>query len=96
MNSIQEKRQITDTILMVRPVNFRMNEETAVNNYFQEGPQAGNVPINRQAQEEFDRFVALLEDHGVRVIAVADIPEADTPDSIFPNNWVSFHGDGTV
>ena len=96
MNTIQEKRQITDTILMVRPVGFRMNEQTAVNNFFQEDLQAGNVEINLRAQGEFDQFVALLEDHGVKVICVEDSLGTDTPDSIFPNNWVSFHGDGTV
>jgi len=96
MNSIQEKRQITDTILMVRPVNFRMNEQTAVNNFFQEDLEAGNAEINARAQREFDQFVALLENHGVRVVSVEDSPQVDTPDSIFPNNWVSFHGDGTV
>lgn len=96
MNSILEKRQITDTLLMVRPVNFRMNEQTAVNNYFQEDLRTGNAMTNQWAQEEFDRFVALLERHGIRVICVEDRLQADTPDSIFPNNWVSFHGDGTV
>lgn len=96
MNSILEKRQITDTILMVRPVHFRMNEQTAVNNYFQEDLEIRNAEINERAQQEFDRFVELLQGHGIRVIVVDDSQEADTPDSIFPNNWVSFHGSGTV
>ncbi|MDM9631049.1 citrulline utilization hydrolase CtlX [Robiginitalea aurantiaca] len=88
--------QITNSILMVRPVQFRMNEETAVNNFFQEDLELRNSVINRQAQEEFDTFVQKLRKEGIRVIVVEDRVETDTPDSIFPNNWVSFHKDGTV
>jgi len=50
-------RQTTDTILMIRPVSFRMNEQTAVNNYFQEDIDLKNAEINSKAQEEFDAFV---------------------------------------
>jgi len=81
---------------MVRPVSFRMNEQTAVNNYFQEDPHLKNTVINQRAQEEFDQFVKVLRGHGVHVIVVEDTLERDTPDSIFPNNWVSFHENGTV
>lgn len=88
--------QITDTVLMVRPVGFRMNEETAVNNFFQEDIQLKNEEINQQAQKEFDDFVKKLENAGVNVVVVEDKKELDTPDSIFPNNWVSFHEDGTA
>ena len=88
--------QITNTVLMVRPVAFRMNEETAVNNYFQEDIQLRNEEINRIAQQEFDALVVKLRNVGVRVIVVDDKAELDTPDSIFPNNWVSFHEDGTA
>lgn len=88
--------QITNTILMVRPVRFRMNEETAVNNYFQEDIDIKNQTINLRAQQEFDDFVAALRAKGVEVIVVDDIYERDTPDSIFPNNWVSFHASGAV
>ena len=88
--------QITDTILMIRPVNFRMNEQTAVNNYFQEDLDIANAEINRRAQSEFDAFVAVLREAGVYVIVVDDRKETDTPDSIFPNNWISFHDSGTV
>lgn len=89
-------QQITDTVLMVRPVGFRMNEETAVNNYFQEDLQLKNEEVNKKAQEEFDRFVDKLRGVGVNVVVVDDILDNDTPDSIFPNNWVSFHEDGTA
>jgi len=88
--------QITNTVLMVRPVNFRMNEETAVNNYFQEDLQIKQEEINKQAQGEFDAFVEKLTKVGVNVVVVDDVKEEDTPDSIFPNNWVSFHQSGRV
>jgi len=89
-------QQITNTILMIRPVAFRMNEETAVNNYFQEDIDLKNSEINTKAQAEFDAFVAKLRAVGVRVIVEHDDLKMDTPDSIFPNNWVSFHENGVV
>ncbi|WP_289061645.1 citrulline utilization hydrolase CtlX [uncultured Zobellia sp.] len=88
--------QITNTILMIRPVNFRMNEQTAVNNYFQEDIDIQNTTINEKAQQEFDAFVTVLRSKGVNVVVVEDTKEPDTPDSIFPNNWISFHANGTV
>ncbi|MFK7810941.1 MAG: citrulline utilization hydrolase CtlX [Maribacter sp.] len=88
--------QVTNTILMIRPVAFRKNEETAVNNYFQEDLNITNAQINAKAQLEFDDFVEVLRSNGVNVIVIDDIKENDTPDSIFPNNWVSFHNTGTV
>ena len=81
---------------MIRPVAFRMNEQTAVNNYFQEDLDVKNQTINDRAQKEFDDFVEVLRQKGVNVIVVDDKKENDTPDSIFPNNWVSFHNTGTV
>ncbi len=87
-------KQITDTILMVRPVGFRMNEQTAVNNYFQTKLEGDD--INEIATQEFDIFVEKLRSVGVNVVVVDDVPEDDTPDSIFPNNWVSFHEDGQI
>jgi len=88
--------QVTNTILMIRPVAFRMNEQTAVNNYFQEDIDISNTQINEKAQHEFDSFVTKLRAHGVQVIVVDDIKENDTPDSIFPNNWISFHKNGRI
>lgn len=88
--------QVTNTILMIRPVSFRMNEQTAVNNYFQENIEGSSVSINKKAQDEFDTFVHILRAKGVKVIVVNDTIEPDTPDAIFPNNWVSFHNSGTV
>ncbi|MCX7548219.1 arginine deiminase-related protein [Xanthomarina sp. F1114] len=89
-------QQTTNTILMIRPINFRMNEQTAVNNYFQEELDLKNAEINTQAQEEFDVFVKKLRQVGVQVIVVSDTDEFDTPDSIYPNNWISFHQNGDV
>lgn len=89
-------KQITDTILMIRPLHFRSNEQTAVNNFFQEELELEQVEIIKKAQQEFDDFVRVLEEVGVHVIVVNDRPETDTPDSVFPNNWISFHASGTV
>lgn len=89
-------KQITNTILMIRPVQFRMNEQTAVNNYFMEDTAVDNTDINAMAQQEFDDFVKVLQDIGVDVIVVEDRLDSDTPDSIFPNNWISFHASASV
>ncbi|MFD2827315.1 citrulline utilization hydrolase CtlX [Leeuwenhoekiella polynyae] len=89
-------KQVTDTVLMVRPAAFRMNEQTAVNNYFQEDVSLKNEEINLKAQQEFDAFVDKLKAAGVGVLVLQDKKELDTPDSIFPNNWVSTHANGDV
>ena len=81
---------------MVRPVAFRMNEQTAINNYFQEDLALKNEEINKKAQQEFDQFVSKLKSVGVNVLVLDDDKELDTPDSIFPNNWVSTHENGNV
>ncbi|MGO3706760.1 MAG: citrulline utilization hydrolase CtlX [Mesonia hippocampi] len=93
---MKKLQQITNHILMIRPVAFEMNEETAVNNYFQQKFEATNEVVNQKAQEEFDAFVEKLRKQGVTVTVVDDIKENKTPDSIFPNNWISFHQDGSV
>jgi len=90
-------KQTTNSILMIRPVAFRMNEQTAVNNYYQKvldglSPET----VNAKAQEEFDAFVNKLRMVGVDVTVVEDKAEPDTPDAIFPNNWISFHSNGDV
>ena len=89
--------QITNTVLMIRPVQFRMNEQTSVNNYYQKDlentrPEA----VNKMAVKEFDGMVKKLKKAGIQVIVVKDTKEFDTPDSIFPNNWISFHANGTI
>ena len=88
--------QYTSNILMIRPASFRMNEETAVNNYFQSDTQLDPRMVVKAAQREFDEFVTLLRANSVNVIVVEDIKENDTPDALFPNNWISMHEDGKV
>ncbi|WP_396184354.1 citrulline utilization hydrolase CtlX [Flavobacterium sp.] len=89
--------QTTNTILMIRPVAFRMNEQTAVNNYYQKVlDNTTPSTVNAKAQKEFDAFVEKLQKVGVNVIVVDDKLDPDTPDSIFPNNWISFHENGDV
>ncbi|MDN6280331.1 MAG: arginine deiminase-related protein [Psychroflexus sp.] len=89
-------KQITNTVLMIRPVAFRMNEETAVNNYFQKKTSDLQATINANAQKEFDVFVEKLRAVGVKVIVVDDDEKLNIPDSIFPNNWISFHQNGDI
>ena len=90
-------QQTTNSILMIRPINFRMNEQTAVNNYYQHVlDNISPETVNAKAQEEFDAFVEKLKNVGVNVIVLSDTDEFDTPDSIFPNNWISFHENGNV
>jgi len=87
--------QATNTILMIRPVAFRMNEQTAVNNYYQK--VLDNVlpsTVQAKALAEFDLFVTKLKQIGITVIVVEDTLNPSTPDSIFPNNWISFHQSG--
>ena len=90
-------QQTTNTLLMIRPVAFRMNEQTAVNNYYQKVlDHTTPATVNAKAQEEFDAFVEVLRKNGVHVIVVNDTLDPDTPDSIFPNNWISFHENADV
>ncbi len=84
----------TSRLLMIRPVNFTFNEETAVNNAFQVNIAADDTQL--KALAEFDAFVQVLRDNGVDVLVVNDTPSPVTPDSIFPNNWISFHADGSI
>jgi len=90
-------KQITNTIMMIKPVGFRYNEQTAVNNYYQK--VLANLTAEQtqeNALSEFNAFVDKLRNAGVNVVVVEDTKNPDTPDSIFPNNWVSFHENGIV
>lgn len=90
-------KQLTSHILMIEPVAFRYNEETAKNNYYQKHLESFSAEeVQMKALKEFNEFVAKLEQKGVHVHVVQDTTSPDTPDSIFPNNWVSFHQDGRV
>ncbi len=88
--------QITNTLLMIRPVSFRRNEETAVNNHYQKKTKSLPKTIQAKALKEFNALVEKLTEVGVKVIEVEDTKKPDTPDAIFPNNWISFHKNGNV
>lgn len=86
--------QTTDTLLMVRPVDFAYNEETAKNNAFQSESKDCNV--QELARIESDNYINLLEDNGIKVVPITDTKNPFTPDSIFPNNGFSTHENGVV
>ena len=86
--------QTTNTVLMIEPVAFGYNAQTAENNYFQVNSE--NSETQENALKEFKNFVEKLRSKGINVITVKDTLEPHTPDSIFPNNWVSFGADGKV
>jgi hypothetical protein len=90
-------KQTTSTLLMIQPAAFFFNEETAENNYYQDPTKAVAKGTSQDlALQEFKEFVNLLRANQIEVVVVADSIENETPDSIFPNNWVSFHEDGQV
>ncbi|HYJ63841.1 MAG TPA: arginine deiminase-related protein [Parafilimonas sp.] len=86
--------QNTNKILMIRPVGFTYNPETAGNNLFQVAGNANNA--QEKALKEFDTFVETLRKNDIDVTVINDTPEPHTPDSIFPNNWISFHENNTA
>lgn len=86
--------QHSSHILMIKPVQFDFNSQTAVNNSFQISSPDGEK--QSRALSEFNQFVAVLENKGIDVTVVEDTAEPHTPDSVFPNNWISFHADGRI
>ncbi len=91
-----QESQLASSVLMIRPARFESNPLTAESNRFQGKTQASPEEQQASALEQFDALVAALREAGVNVVVVEDTPEPHTPDSIFPNNWVSFHADGRV
>lgn len=83
---------------MIRPLAFNYNVQTAVNNHYQNANDfdSNSNQINLSAQIEFDNFVLKLRSFGVDVIVFQDDDKFDTPDSVFPNNWISFHSNGDI
>lgn len=83
---------------MIRPLAFNYNVQTAVNNHYQNANDfaSNSNQINLTAQTEFDNFVLKLRSFGVHVIVFQDDDKFDTPDSVFPNNWISFHSNGDI
>ncbi|MFP5080135.1 citrulline utilization hydrolase CtlX [Pedobacter sp. JCM 36344] len=86
--------QTTSHLLMIRPVDFKFNQETASNNKFQQKTNDDGVQL--KALLEFDAFVTKLRENDIDVTVISDTLDPETPDSIFPNNWISFHEDGKV
>jgi len=88
-------KQSTNSILMIRPNNFGYNEETALDNHYQ---NQGSLEMdsNENAQKEFDNMVFNLRQNGISVYVFQDDDINYTPDSIFPNNWISFHENGDI
>ncbi len=89
--------QTTSTLLMVRPSTFGFNQETAASNAFQSTiPGVTPTEIKQKALAEFDNFVALLEQKGIKVVLIDDTAAPEKPDAIFPNNWISLHRNGAI
>ena len=91
------KKQTTKHILMVRPAHFGYNEQTAESNAFQTKDKRRTTSnIEKSAKAEFDGFVRKLREAGIQVHVAEDTPDPVKTDAVFPNNWVTFHTDGTV
>ncbi len=88
--------QLANAVLMIRPVRFESNPMTAESNRFQGRTSISADEQNAAAQQEFDGLVDALQGAGIQVVVVDDTPDPHTPDSVFPNNWISFHADGRV
>ena len=90
-------KQASNTVMMIRPVDFSFNQETAGSNAFQNAAHGLDADlIKKNAAKEFDDFVALLKENGINVIVFNDTPHPATPDSIFPNNWISLDQQGRM
>jgi hypothetical protein len=87
-------KNITSKIVMIRPANFGYNAETAVNNAFQNQPNVNsNSQISKNALQEFDEMVDILESYDIKVTIIKDKTDVPKPDAIFPNNWFSTHAE---
>jgi hypothetical protein len=92
------RQQCAGAVLMVKPATFGFNPETALTNRLQRPDESASTPLqtNARARAEFAALVNALESEGIAVCAVEDTPTPAKPDATFPNNWVSFHEDGTL
>lgn len=92
-----QEPQSAPAVLMVRPASFGFNAQTAASNAFQQvTDSSGEAEAQGHALAEFDGLAKALQHAGVEVLIACDTPQPAKPDAIFPNNWVSFHFDGTV
>ncbi|HZD54389.1 MAG TPA: arginine deiminase-related protein [Woeseiaceae bacterium] len=94
--TLGKEAQLASAVLMIRPVRFESNSQTAASNRFQGKTGRTSDELQAGALGEFERLRQALEAAGVRVLVFDDVAEPHTPDAVFPNNWVSFHSDGTV
>ena len=88
--------QNTRQLMMIRPAAFSKNKETAINNYFQVDAELKAEEVQQRVIQEFEDFVQKLREVSIDVYVFEDTQDPVTPDSIFPNNWVSFHQNGSV
>jgi hypothetical protein len=92
----KKNKQLSSNLLMIRPCHFFSNPQTAESNKFQGRSKLSEKELQEAALNEFDALVSKLREANMNVCVFDDTPDPITPDSVFPNNWVSFHSDGTV
>jgi hypothetical protein len=90
--------QCAGAVFMVDPASFAFNEQTAASNAMQRADtgEAGTDVLLARVRTEAQLLRRALESEGVRVLLVADTAVPRKPDAVFPNNWISFHADGTL
>jgi hypothetical protein len=88
--------QAPSAVLMIRPKSFGFNSQTAATNAFQSNSNSDELTISTIAVQEFDTMVDVLRSNDIEVVVVEDTDEPQKPDAIFPNNWISFHHDGSI
>ncbi len=93
---MSDSRQITADVFLVRPHHFGPNTQTAQSNFFQRQIHTSLTDVQASALNEFDGMVGALRDAGVNAMVFQDTDDPSKPDAVFPNNWVSLHGDGTA
>ena len=92
----KKNKQLSSNLLMIRPCQFFSNPQTADSNKFQGRSKLSDKELQDSALNEFDALVSKLREVNMNVCDFEDTPDPIPPDSVFPNNWVSFHNDGTV
>ena len=88
--------QAASAVLMVRPISFGFNEQTATTNTFQNHPNVSPKELHTRANQEFDTMVNKLRNHDVHVTVFEDASKQRKPDAVFPNNWFSAWPDGKI
>ena len=94
---VMARQQLTDTILMIKPLSFGYNPVTALDNLYQKKDATiSSSVIAQKAEYEFDQFVDVLEGRGIKVVQLVDDLKQNTRDSLFPNNWITTHANGNI